>query len=81
MLVMNLYQQDLGSKGGALTGQDTGDEFPPERLGCVSLSPFGIMGSWEIRMLVLTHWSCHLFILLLGGPEAGVPVPRCSLQC
>lgn len=60
---------------------DTGDKCPPERLDCVSLSPLGIMRSWKVRMLVFTHWSTHLFILLLGGPKTGVPELRPSFLC
>lgn len=32
-------------------------------------------------MLVFTHWSTHLFILLLGGPKTGVPELRPSFLC
>lgn len=63
---------ELRDKGKCINSLWTEYEFPPERLDCVSLSLLGIMGSWEVRLFVLAHWSCHPSILLLGGCEAGV---------
>lgn len=82
VFMMNSYQQDCwGQRAVSSQAVDTGNKFPPERQGCISLRPFRIVGCWEVRAPVLTSLSTHLLILLQEGPGAGAPSPCAHLLC